>query len=168
MYFWIIAFGFLLAVRGARPAPLQRPVEGLKHIGRENKDLFFTLSLVLAIWTFVAGLGGVWGAVQGYAILGLGLMAYLFSRYQKKGDVFFFTVFSGAFMISLKQADIAQGVLWAGVVSVGIALFQAGFLGLRHRLLFSRTPAMAKGWPTLCLLAAFISMALWGFGRLVF
>lgn len=168
MYFWIIAFGFLLAMRGAQPAPLQRPLEGLKNIGRENKDLFFTLSLILAIWTFVSGFEKIQIAVREYAILGFGLMAYPLSRYQKKGDVFFLSVLAGAFMISFKQSDLSQRVLWAGAVSAGIALFQVGFLGLRHRLLFSRIPVPAKGWPLLCLLAGFISMALWGLGRLVF
>jgi hypothetical protein len=168
MYFWIIAFGFLLAMRGVRPAPLQRPLEGLKHIGRENTDLFFTLSLILAIWTTALGFESVRLAVREYAILGFGLMAYLLSRYQKKGDAFFLSVFAGAFIISSKQSDLFQGVLWAGVVSAGVALFQAGFLGLRHRLLFSRIPVSAKGWPILCLLAAFLSMVLWGLGRLAF
>ncbi|MFH0985996.1 MAG: hypothetical protein V1882_10785 [Candidatus Omnitrophota bacterium] len=168
MYFWIIAFGFVLAMRGARPALLQRPLEGLKHIGRENNDFFFTLSLILAIWNFAAGFERIENAVREYAILGFGLMAYLLSRYQKKGDVFFLSVLAGAFMISLKRSDISQAVLWAGAVSAGVALFQGVFLGLRHRLLFSRIPEPSKGWPALCLLAGFISMALWGFVRLVF
>ena len=44
MYFLIITFGFLLAMRGGRHAPLQRPLEGLRHIVREGADLFFTTS----------------------------------------------------------------------------------------------------------------------------
>ncbi|MFH1208890.1 MAG: hypothetical protein V1673_04970 [Candidatus Omnitrophota bacterium] len=45
MYFLIITFGFLLAMRGARHTPLQRPVEGLRRIVREAADLFLTMEL---------------------------------------------------------------------------------------------------------------------------
>jgi hypothetical protein len=168
MYFWIIAFGFLLAVRGARPSPLQKPLEGLKQISHENKDLFFTMGLILALWAFASEFEMSQGSVRGNAILTTGLAAYLLSRYQKKGEVFFLSAFTGAFMISQKQSDLFQGLIWAGAVSSGIVLFQAGFLGLRHRLLFSRVPSSMKGWPALCLLAGAISIALGGLARWAF
>jgi hypothetical protein len=56
----------------------------------------------------------------------------------------------------------------AWTVSAGIGIFQTGLLGLRYRLLFSNAPAFIKGWPTLCLLAGFLSVILWSAARLVF
>lgn len=168
MYVLIILFGFLLAMRGAKPAPLQRPVEGLKRVGRESADFFLTVSLVLALWNFSTSFEKSQIDVREYAILGPGLAAYLLSRFQKKTDVFFLSVISSVFMISSKAPALSQGILLAGVVSAGLALFQACFLGLRYKLLFSGVPSSMKGWPILCLLAGFISIVLWGWGRQVF
>ena len=168
MYFLIITFGFLLAMRGARPAPLQRPVEGLKRIGREALDFFLTTSLILALWALVTAFVKIREGAQDYALLGPALAAYLLSLYQKKTNVFFLSVVACLFMIGVKQHDLTQGILLAGVVSVGIALFQVSFLGLRYKLLFSRVPVSMKGWPGLCLLAGFISIVLWSLGGLVF
>ncbi len=161
MYFLIIALGFLLAMRGAKPAPLQKPIEGLKRIGREATDFFLTASLVLALWAFAAGFEEIRTGTREYAILGFGIAAYLLSRYQKKTDGFFLSVTASIFMISSKQLGFSQGILLAGTMSAGIALFQACFLGLRYRLLFSSMPVSMKGWPSLCLLAGFISIVLW-------
>jgi hypothetical protein len=162
MYFLIITFGFLLAMRGARPAPLQRPSEGLRRIVREAVDLFLTTSLILALFALAADFEEIRASVREYAILGFGVAAYLLSRYQKKTDVFFLSVIASVFIISLKRPDLSQGILLAGVISAGIALFQTCLLGLRYRFLFSPMPASIKGWPSLCLLAGLISMVLWG------
>lgn len=161
MYFLIITFGFLLAMRGARPALLQRPGEGFRRIVREALDLFLTISLILVLLAAAAGLEGLRTGAREYAILGFGIAAYLLSRYQKKTDVFFFFVTASIFMIHSKQCDLPQEILLAGVVSAGTALFQACFLGLRYKLLFSSVPASVKGWPSSCLLAGFISIVLW-------
>jgi hypothetical protein len=168
MYFLIITFGFLLAMRGARPAPLQRPIEGLRRIVREAVDLFLTASLILALFALAAGSEDIRTGVREYAILGFGIAAYLLSRYQKKTDVFFLSLIAIVFMISSKQHDLSQGILLAGFTSAGIALFQTCFLGLRYKLLFSPVPASIKGWPGLCFLAGFISMVLWGLWNSVF
>ncbi len=168
MYFLIIAFGFLLAMRGARFAPLQKPAEGLKRIGREAADLFLSMSLILVLWALATAFEKIQAGAQAYAILGLGITAYLLSHYQKKTDVFFLSVVAGVFMISLKGDNLLQRVFLAGVVSAGIALFQACFLGLRYKLLFSQVPTFVRGWPSLCLLAGFVSLVLWGLGKMVF
>jgi hypothetical protein len=168
MYFLIITFGFLLVMRGARPASLQRPVEGLKRIVREAADLFLTMSLILALWAFASGFEEIRIVVREYRVLGFGIAAFLLSRYQKKTDVFFLSVIASLFLISSKQGDIFQEILMAWVVSAGIALFQVSFLGLRYRLLFSSVPTAMKGWPSLCLLAGFISMVLWSLWRVAF
>ena len=168
MYFLIVTFGFLLAMRGARPAPLQRPSEGLRRIVCEAADLFLTTSLILALLALAAEFEEIRTGVREYAILIFGITAYLLSRYQKKTDVFFLVVTASIFMIGLKQRDLSQEILLAWVVSAGIALFQACFLGLRYRLLFSSVPASVRGWPSLCLLAGFISIVLWSLGGLVF
>jgi Na+-translocating ferredoxin:NAD+ oxidoreductase RnfA subunit len=168
MYFLIIPFGFLLAMRGARPAPLQKPAEGLKRIGLEAMDFFLTVSLILALWAFGATLEKIQHVVRDYAILGPGLAAFLLSRYQKKTDVFFLSVMASVFMINAEQCGPLQWILLAGVVSAGIALFQVCFLGLRYKLLFSHMPPSMKGWPSLCLLAGFIALVLWSFQGLAF
>ncbi|MEI7751000.1 MAG: hypothetical protein WCJ71_02815 [Candidatus Omnitrophota bacterium] len=168
MYSLIIAFGFLLAMRGARHAPLQRPMEGLKRLGFEAVDLFLTVSLILALWALAITFERIQPIVRDYGIFGSGLAAYLLSRYQKKTDVFFLSVVASVFMIHAEQCGPLQGILLAGVVSAGIALFQICFLGLRYKLLFSNTPPSMKGWPSLCLLAGFIALVLWCFGSLVF
>jgi hypothetical protein len=168
MYFLIIALAFLLAMRGTRPAPLQKPGEGLKRVWCEAVDFFLTTSLVLALWTFAQAFKRIQPSARGYAILGFGIMAYLASRYQKKTDVFFLSVLASVFMISLKQHDLSRGILLAGIVTVGIAVFQTCFLGLRYKLLFSNVPPSMKGWPVLCLLAGSIALILRGLGGLVF
>ena len=168
MYFLIITFGLMLAMRGARPARLERPGEGLERIWREAADLFLTMSLPLAILTVAGTCGVMQAAAKEYALLGLGVMTYLLSRYQKKTDVFFLASTAAAFMISSRQTDLSSGLSMAWAVSAGIALFQTCFLGLRYKLLFSRVPVSVKGWPVLCFLAAFISLTLWSLGRLVF
>ena len=147
---------------------MRRPVEGLKRIGREAMDFFLTMSLILALWALATAFEKIQAGAREYAILGPGIAAYLFSRYQKKTDIFFLSVMASVFMISSKQHNLLQGILLAWVVSAGIALFQACFLGLRYKLLFSHVPASIKGWPSLCLLAGFISVVLWSLGGLVF
>lgn len=168
MFFLIITFGFLLAVRGARPAPLQKPSEGLRRVWRESADLFLTLSLLLASWTALASFEKTQFFAREYTILGLGLFAYGLARYQKKTDVFFLAATVMTFAVILKQDGLLNALSLAWIVSVGIAIFQGCFLGLRYKLLFSQVPDSMRGWPILCLLAGFISMALWGVGRLVF
>ncbi len=155
-------------MRGARPAPLQRPREGLKRVWRESADFFLTASLILAALAFAEAFEKSQGSVREYGILGLGLAAYLLSCYQKKTDVFFLSVSVSIFMILSKQHDLFREIVLAGVVSAGIALFQTCFLGLRYKLLFSRLPVSMKGWPSLCLLAGSISVILWSLGGLVF
>ncbi|MFA5159694.1 MAG: hypothetical protein WC484_04210 [Candidatus Omnitrophota bacterium] len=168
MYFLIVTFGFLLAMRGANPALLQKPVEGLKCTWRGAVDFFLTASLTLALWAFAATFEKIQAGVREYTILGPGIVVFLLSRYQKKTDLFFLSVLASVFMINSKQPDLLQGILLAWVVSAGIALFQACFLGLRYKLFFSHVPVPMKGWPILCLLAGFISVVLGSFGTLVF
>ena len=168
MYFLIITFGFLLAMRGAKPASLQRPCEGLGRIWRETTDFFLTANLILALWAFATALEKLQAGAREYAILGPGIAAYLLSRYQKKTDVFFLSIIANVFMIGSKQHDLSQGILLTAVVSAGIAFFQTCFLGLRYKLLFSHVPVSVRGWPSLCLLAGFISVVLWSLGHLVF
>lgn len=160
MYFLIITFGFLLTMRGARPAPLQKPVEGLRRIGREATDLLLTTGLIWTLWEVALTFAETRLLAQEYAVLGFGIAAYLLSRYQKKNDVFFLTVTGIVFWISLRQTDLLHGLSLAWAVSMGIALFQTCFLGLRYRLLFSNVPGSMKGWPVLCLLAGFIALVL--------
>lgn len=168
MYFLIITLGFLLAMRGARPASLQRLAEGLQRIWREAADLFITMSFILALWAVAVFFVKTQAGAHEYAILGFGLAAYLLSRYQEKTDVFFLSVVVCVFMISSRQHDLFRGILMAGAVSAGLAIFQSCFLGLRYKLLFSRVPVSMKGWPVLCLLAGGISLVLWSFRSLVF
>jgi len=167
MFFLIITFGFLLAMRGARPAPLQRPVEGFKRVWREAIDFFLTTSLILVFWTLITTVKEIQPFVREYTILSFGIAAYLLSRYQKKTDVFFLSVIASVFMIASEQYALLQEILLAGTVSAGIALFQTCFLGLRYKLLFSPVPVPVKGWPILCLLAGFISAVLWSLKSLV-
>ena len=168
MYFLIITFGLMLAMRGARPARLERPVEGGARVWREAADFFLTVSLALTLLAAARDYETTQATAKEFTILGLGLACYLLSRYQKKTDVFFLAATTVAFMISVKQIDLANGLSLAWAVSAGMALFQTCFLGLRYKLLFSRVPASMKGWPVLCLLAAFLSLTLWSLGRLVF
>jgi hypothetical protein len=168
MYFLIISFGFLLAMRGARPAPLQKPGEGLRRIWREAADFFLTASLALTLWALALVFEKTGKGLQEYALLGLGIAAYLISRYQGKTDVFLLSVIASVFMIHLEQDTLPHEIFLAGVVSVGMALFQSSFLGLRYKLLFSRIPISMKGWPGLCLLAGFISLVLQSLWDLVF
>lgn len=168
MYFLIITFGLLLAMRGERPTSLQNPVEGLKRIGRDALDLFLTAGLILMLGSFAGIFEMIRTGVQEYAILSLGVMAYLLSRYQKKPDIFFFTLLASVFLIHLKQPGPMEGLWMALEMNLGIAIFRVCFLGLRYRLLFSRVPVSMKGWPVLCLLAGFISVVLWSFKGLTF
>ena len=168
MYFLIVTFGFLLAIRSTSPAPLQRPGEGLARIWREAGDLFLTMGLTLTLWAGVVALDKTRLFAQEYTILGFGVIAYLLSRYQKKTDIFFLSMMTIVFMIHSRQADLLHGLSLAWAVSMGIAFFQTCFLGLRYRLLFSNVPAPMKGWPLLCLLAALIALVLWSLGGLVF
>ena len=126
MYFLIIPFGFLMAMRGARSAPLQEPGKGLRNIIREATDFFLTASLILALWEVAIAYGANHAIVREYALLGFGITAYFFSRYQKKTDVFFLSLLAGVFMISSQQSGFfLREVYLAGIVSAGIALFQA-------------------------------------------
>jgi Na+-translocating ferredoxin:NAD+ oxidoreductase RnfA subunit len=168
MYFLIITFGLMLAMRGSRPARLEKPGEGGVRVLRGAADFFLTVSLTLALWTVLVACEATQTTAREYAILGFGIFNYLLSRYQKKTEVFFLAAATVSFVISVKQADLLNGLSLAWAVSAGMALFQTCFLGLRYKLLFSRVPPSIKGWPVLCLLAAFISLTLWSLGRLVF
>ena len=168
MCFLIVALGLLLALRGARPVPLQDPAEGLARVWREAVDLFLTAGLTLTLLAVATASKNTQAIVNEYRVLGLGLIIYLLSRYQKKSDVFFLAATALVFMVSARQDGLLHGLSLAWAVSLGLALFQACFLGLRYKLLFSRVPLSVKGWPVLCLLAAFLSLSLWSLGRLVF
>ena len=168
MYFLIVSFGFLLAMRGARHASLQKPVEELVRVWREAIDLLLTTGLTLTLLTAAKTFGEARIIASEYEILGLGIIIFLLSRYQKKVDAFFLAATAIAFMVSSKQKDLVHGLSLAWAACAGIALFQSGFLGLRYKLLFSKVPFSAKGWPILCLLGAFVSAILVGVARLVF
>lgn len=168
MYFLIITFGLMLAMRGARPAAIERPALGAARAWREAADFFLTVSVALVLWAIAEACKTTQFFAREFALLGPGLVIYLLARYQKKTDVFLLTAVAVAFMIRLKQADLWHGLSLVWAVSVGLALFQTCFLGLRYKLLFSRVPGSMKGWPVLCLLAAFISLVLGSLGRLVF
>jgi len=168
VYFLIITFGFLLAMRGARPAPLQKPGDGLERILRNAADFFLTTSLILVLWALATAVEKIQPIALEYEVLGFGIAAYLFSRFQKKTDAFFFSVFASVFMIHSRQIDLFHGLSLVWAVSAGIAIFQACFLGLRYKLLFSDTPVSMRGWPSLCLLAGCISLVLWSLESLVF
>jgi len=168
MYSLIILAGFLLAMRGARPAPLQKPGQGLLRIWREAADLLLTVDLALMLLAALLLFKETRPFAQEYGLLSAGLIVYLTARYQRKTDVFLLSAIVIIFWIYTKQYDPIHGLAMAGTVSVGIGLFQTCFLGLRYRLLFSRLPVSMKGWPVLSLLAGSISIALWGLGRLIF
>ncbi len=168
MYFLIIAFGFLLAVRGANPAPLQDPKEGLRRVWREAADFFLTTALLVALWIVWASAGKAQTLAREYAFLGIGAASYLLARYQKKTALFFLCTAVTAFAVLSRQEGFLTSLSWVWAISFGIAFFQACFLGLRYQLLLSKAPPSMKGWPLLCLLAGFISIALWGVARLVF
>lgn len=168
MYTLIILAGFLLAMRGARPAPLQKPGQGLLRIWRESADLLLTVDLALMLLAALLLFKEVRPFAQEHSLLGAGLIVYLTVRYQRKTDVFLLSAIVIVFWIYSKQYDPIHGLAMAGIVSVGIGIFQTCFLGLRYRLLFSRVPISMKGWPILSLLAGSISIALWGLGRLIF
>ena len=168
MYFLIITFGLMLAMRGARPPKIDKPDQGISGVWREANDFFLTVSLVLTLLAVAMACEATRLAAEEYAFLGLGLISYLLSRYQKKTEVFSLTAAVVAFMISVKRADLLTWLSFAWAVSFGFALFQSCFLGLRYKMLFSRVPPSVKGWPSLCILAAFISLVLGSLGRLVF
>jgi hypothetical protein len=135
---------------------------------RDVADFFLTGSLILSLGALLTAFEKTQVLVGEYTILGLGLAAFLLSRYQKKTDVFFLAVFASVFMVSSEQHGFSKSLLQILAVSAGIGLFQACFLGARHKLLFSNVPASMKGWPILCLLAGFISVVFWSFRSLVF
>ena len=88
MYFLIITFGLILAMRGSRPARIDRPSEGIVRVWCEATDFFLTVSLSLALLAAARIYKSTHTAVEEYALLGLGVVVYLLSRYQKKTEVF--------------------------------------------------------------------------------
>ena len=168
MYPTIIALSFIMALRGTRPAALQRPLEGLRRVWRDAIDLFLTLSLILVLAAGAAALYSTRVTGVEYEFLGFSAAAYLLSRYQKKTDIFFLVATLIAFTIHGKKSDLLSGLSLAWAVSVCSGFFQTGLLGLRYRLLFSGVPASMRGWPMLCLLAGFLSVVLWSVAKLVF
>lgn len=156
----MISLGFLLAVRGSKEGALQRPAEGLSRIWREAADLLATIALIVTVEAWVSAAQGGALVTRDYAVLLPGLMAYLLARYQKKTDVFFLAATVVAFMVRSCQRDLAHGLSLAWAIAFGVAVFQTGLLGLRYRLLFVRMPTSVKGWPSLCLLAAFLALVL--------
>lgn len=167
-YALVIIAGFLFAIRGSRQAFSQRPVPSFFRIWREATDLFLTLGLMAAFFVLAVSFAGCRGFVREYAVLLTGVTAYLLTRYQKKSDFSFLFVTALASLPLSFREDLFYSLSWAWAVSVGVALFQTGFLGLRYKLLFSRVPEAVKGWPVFCLLASFVSLALWGIGRYLF
>ena len=124
--------------------------------------------MIAALFAFAASFDSCRNFVREYAVLLTGLMAYLLTRCQKKSDFFFLFVAVAACPIFPGREDLLSGLSRAWALSAGIALFQTGFLGLRYKLLFSRVPEPVKGWPVFCVLAAFVSLALWGVAKYVF
>ena len=167
-YTLVIMFGFLWTLRGSRYAFSQKPIPSFFWIWREATDLFLTLALIAALFALASSFDGCRGFVQEYPILLTGAAAYLLARYQRKPDLFFLlaTVASGTAFSA--GTGMFYNLSWAWAVSFGIALFQTCFLGLRHKLLFSNVPEAVRGWPVFCLLASFVSLALWGIGRFLF
>jgi Na+-translocating ferredoxin:NAD+ oxidoreductase RnfA subunit len=167
-YFLIIMFGFLFSIRGVRGLDPQSPAPGFFRLWREAADFLLTLSLLLAVLTLGLSADVTRPFVREYALLVVGLPAYLLTRYQGKNDIFFLSVSVLAFMIVSVQDDLMNGLSWAWVLGSGIVLFQVVFFGLRFKLLFSKVPQSIKGWPILCLLASFIALALWALAQRLF
>lgn len=164
----LIFFAFLFAIRGKKQGPFELRQPKMMGVWREAVDLFLTLALMLVFYTGMAAVEKVGVLVQDGSLLFFGLSGYALSKYQRKTDVFFLSVTAMAFFINQISAGLFHGLSLAWIVGVGAGFFQAGFWGMRHRLLFSRIPESVKGWPALCLLASFISLALWGIGRWIF
>lgn len=168
IYLLIIVFGFLFALRGAKNLSLQRPTENFPTICRHMVDLFFALSFLVLSFMAAMRCSIIRDLVRDYNFLFFGILALVFSKGFKKTDVFFLCSSVLAFLICEQQKDLVGrfSLVWA--VSVGTALFRTFFLGLRYKILFSAVPEPVKGWPILCLLVSFLSLALWGIGRLIF
>ncbi len=168
VYSLIITFGLLFAIRGVKSLTLQNPEKTLPEVWRQAVDFCLTLAFTLLYFEASLCIVGIQSFVQDHALLVIGFLAYVFSKYQKKTDIFFLSMTVLTFLIYSEQKNLLHGLFWVGAVSIGIALFRTCFLGLRYKLLFSRVPKMMQGWPILCLLASLLSLALWGIGRLIF
>lgn len=167
-YSLIIAFGLLFAIRGVKSLTLQYPEKTLPEVWRQAVDFCLTLWFILLYFEAMLNIVLIRAWVQDHALILIGFLAYVFSKYQKKSDIFFLSISVLIFLIHREQANLPQGLFMATVVSVGIALFRTCFLGLRYKLLFSKVPKSMRGWPILFLLASFLSLALWKIGALVF
>lgn len=168
MHALIVLMGFLFAIRGARGMSFQRPVTSFWRIWREAADLLLTWGLLTGIFLMAVGFDPLRSFARQYVLLFLGFGAYLLARHQHKTDFFFLSVTILSFLGLRTSGDYIFNLSWAWAVSFGAALFQTCILGLRYKLLFSRVPGLMKGWPLICLLGAFISLAFWGVGRYLF
>ena len=117
MYTLIILAGFLLAMRGARPAPLQKPGQGLLKIWREAADLLLTVDLTLMFLAALLLFKETRPFAQEYSLLGAGLIVYLTARYQKKTDTFLLSAIVIVFWIYTRQYDPVHGLAMAGIIS---------------------------------------------------
>ena len=167
-YLLILTAGFLFAIRGSRQVFLQRPFPSLFGIWREATVLFLTLALLAAFFALAASVAAWRSFVQDHDLLFAGAAAFLLTRYHGKSDFFFLMVTVLAVSGFSSGEDFFYNLSWAWAAGAGIALFQTGFLGLKHKLLFSNVPEPLKGWPVFCLLAAFVSLLLWEFAGCVF
>ncbi|MBU9888344.1 MAG: hypothetical protein KTQ49_00560 [Candidatus Omnitrophica bacterium] len=164
----ILIVGFLLAIRGSQQSFSRQPVPSFFRIWREATDLFLTLGLVASLFAAASSYEEAAALIQRNSFLGVGVTVYLLTRYQKKTDTFFIV----ATLLAIPGVTVREGPLyalsWAWAASVGVALFQTAFLGLRHKLLFSDVPGPVRGWPLMCLLASFICLLLERVGSYVF
>lgn len=161
----VAGLGFLLAVRGKKNVSLQKRHPDLSGACRETVDLSLTMSLMFVLYEWGAGFQGAQGFIREFSFLFLGLAGYGLSQYQKKTDLFFLTACALVFYINAGDQDFYKKLLWLWTVGAGIGFFQACFLGLQYKLLFSRVPHSVQGWPVFCLLAAAIALVFKGIGQ---
>ncbi|HNX69196.1 MAG TPA: hypothetical protein PLL75_02365 [Candidatus Omnitrophota bacterium] len=164
----ITVFGFLLAIRGQKSALLARHRPDFFGVWREALDRFLTAGILLALYALALAFDATRPLARENGILFFGVFGYVLSRYQGKTDIFFLTAALLAFLVSQHSADLRQGLGEVFVIVAGIGGFQAALLGLRYRLFFSKVPASVRGWPVICLLASFVSLALWAIAARVF
>lgn len=161
----IMTFGLLLAVRGQQNAFSQRRHPNFLRVWSETIDFSLSISLLLALYAGALSFPNAQSPVQSYSLLFFGLLSFCLSRYQKKTDIFFFSITVIGFFISLVSSHFFQGLSFAWAVGIGIGFFRMCFLGLQYKLLFSRVPGSTQGWITLFLLAAVLSLILQGTGQ---
>ena len=164
-FFLTTAFACLFALEPSKRDGFFSFQKERPRLLRQGAELFCAIALLSLVYFLAVE---SWASRELYrevSILFFFPAAYGAARFRKKNRIFFLAAFAIPVFFIHQKSELLLGMRLglSFVIVAGMMFFEAFFLGLKERLIFSPVPRFFEGLPLAFLLASSISMILWGF-----